>query len=133
LTGRDPQLPKQVYAYLNNPLLQETLSFLPLATCFDYALDPIGYDPETSWERAVAERFGSDTLPHWKAIREFCGLINKLKDKEQSPMVSAEEQPKLEAAHRYLLENQNESWVKEFRPWLDLLQKNFGLDLDPKT
>ncbi len=133
LTGRDPQLPEQVYAYLNNPLLQETLSFLPLATCFDYALDPLGYDPETSWDRAVAERFGSDALPKWRAIRKFCEQTNKLKERRHPPGISAERRPKLEAAHRYLLENQNESWVKEFRPWLDLLQKSLGLDLDPKN
>jgi hyaluronoglucosaminidase len=128
LTGRDPRLPEQVYAYLNNPLLQETLSLIPLATCFEYAADPLGYDPETSWEHAVGERFGNDSLPHWKAIREFCGLINKLKDKEQSPRVSAGERPKLEAAHRYILENRNERWFKEFLPWLDLLQHSLRLD-----
>ncbi|HEY3169318.1 MAG TPA: beta-N-acetylglucosaminidase domain-containing protein, partial [Candidatus Binatia bacterium] len=33
LEGRDPRLPQSVYGYLNNPLLQEELSFLPLATC----------------------------------------------------------------------------------------------------
>ncbi|MFQ5538974.1 MAG: beta-N-acetylglucosaminidase domain-containing protein, partial [Candidatus Binatia bacterium] len=128
LTGRDPQLPEQVYAYLNNPLLQETLSLIPLATCFEYAADPLGYDPETSWEHVVGERFGIDTLPHWKTIREFCGLINKLKVKDQSPRISAEERPKLEAAHRYILENRNERWFKEFLPWLDLLQNSLRLD-----
>src|SRR5262245_1438571 len=37
LEGRGPRLPEIAYGYLNNPLLQEELSFLPLATCFDYA------------------------------------------------------------------------------------------------
>ena len=45
LQGRDPKLPRAVYAYLSNPLLQEKLSFIPLATCFDYAADPIHYRP----------------------------------------------------------------------------------------
>ena len=40
LQGRDPRLPEIVYGYLNNPLLQEELTFLPLATCFDYAAAP---------------------------------------------------------------------------------------------
>jgi len=128
LTGRDPQLPEQVYAYLNNPLLQETLSLIPLATCFEYAADPLGYNPETSWGRAVGERFGDDTLPHWKTIREFCELINKSKDKNQSPRVSAEERPRLEAAHRYILKNRNERWFKEFLPWLGQIENSLRLD-----
>ena len=51
LTGRDPRLPERVHAHLANPLLQEELSFVPLATCFDYARDPGSYDPEASWEK----------------------------------------------------------------------------------
>src|SRR5262249_3659048 len=43
LERRDPKLPRAVYAYLSNPLLQENLSFIPLATCFDYAADPAHY------------------------------------------------------------------------------------------
>src|SRR5256885_1392490 len=35
LTGRGSRLPEAVYGYLNNPLLQPSLSFIPLATCFD--------------------------------------------------------------------------------------------------
>ena len=50
LTGRDPRLPERVHAHLANPLLQEELSFVPMATCFDYARDPGAYDPEASWD-----------------------------------------------------------------------------------
>jgi hyaluronoglucosaminidase len=57
LQGRDPRLPEILYGYLNNPLLQEELSFLPLATCFDYAAAPRAYAPERSWNRAAKERF----------------------------------------------------------------------------
>ena len=56
LTGRDARLPEVVYGYLNNPLLQEALSFVPLATCFDYAARPAAYDPEQSWQRIIRER-----------------------------------------------------------------------------
>ena len=60
LQGRDPKLPRVVYAYLNNPLLQENLSFIPLATCFDYAADPVHYQPESSWKKIVCELFGAE-------------------------------------------------------------------------
>jgi len=124
LTGRDPRLPEQVYGYLNNPLLQEALSFIPLATCFDYAADPTGYDPEKSWIRMIKERLGSDALGHWSAIREFCERTNKLKDETAPLRLPSGRRPALEAALRYLLENQEKPWFEEFRPWLAQLEKS---------
>jgi hyaluronoglucosaminidase len=123
LTGRDPRLADIVYGYLNNPLLQETLSFIPLATCFDYAKAPAEYDPEKSWERVIKERFGDDTLVHWRVIREFCERINQLKDKNQPLPLSPQILSRLKAAHLYIMENQKERWFEEFRPWLRLLEK----------
>jgi hyaluronoglucosaminidase len=122
LTGRDPRLPEQVYGYLNNPLLQENLSFIPLATCFDYAANPSGYDPETSWEQAVTDRFGSSAIAPWRAIREFCELMNQSKKQNRPLKGSPEHRPSLDAACRYVLENRSERWFEEFRPWLDLMQ-----------
>jgi len=58
-----------LYGYLNNPLLQEELSFIPLATCFDYAAQPRKLPPEASWSKIVVKRFGIKTLPHWQRIR----------------------------------------------------------------
>ena len=72
LQGRDPKLPRAVYAYLSNPLLQEKLSFIPLATCFDYAADPAHYHPESSWRKIVCELFGAESLPRWRTLRRFC-------------------------------------------------------------
>ena len=60
LSGRDPRLPERVYGYLNNPLLQEELSFVPLATCFDYARAPAKYRAESSWTKSVRRRFGDN-------------------------------------------------------------------------
>lgn len=125
LTGRDPRLPEQVYGYLNNPLLQETLSFIPLATCFDYAADPAGYDPEESWVRAISERFGDDTLAYWQAIREFCERANRSKNKNRLRL-SPKQRSALELAHRYILKNQGKRWFEEFRPWLNLLGKTLS-------
>ncbi len=124
LIGRDPRLPEQVYGYLNNPLLQEALSFIPLATCFDYAVNPARYDPEKSWRRVITEIFGGKALKHWLAIREFCECINKAKNKRRPFMLSAKKLSPLKATHRYILENRGRCWFEEFRPWLKLMEKS---------
>jgi hyaluronoglucosaminidase len=124
LTGRDPRLPQEIYGYLNNPLLQETLSFIPLATCFDYAADPPCYDPEKSWDRAIIERFSDTALAHWRTIREFCNRINQSNDQPLPP--SFEQRHALQAAHRYLLENRQERWFEEFRPWFAILERTLN-------
>jgi hyaluronoglucosaminidase len=124
LDGRDPRLPKLVYGYLNNPLLQEALSFIPLATCFDYAERPATYDPEKSWQRVINQRFGNSTLPHWQALRKFFGSSNGQKDKNQPLRLDAQEIFALSAAQRYVTKHRRESWSKELRPWTDLLEKS---------
>jgi len=126
LTGRDPRLPQKVYGYLNNPLLQETLSFIPLATCFDYAADPASYDPEKSWERVIRERFGEKALARWRAIRDFCERVNRRKDKIRPPRLPAAKRAAFRAAHSYLVENGSARWFEEFRPWLELLERSSG-------
>ena len=126
LTGRDPRLPEQVYGYLNNPLLQEELSFIALATCFDYAANPAAYSPEKSWRRAVEERFGDGALPYWRTIRDFCERLNRLKDKTRPLSLSPSKRSLLKVAHRYILENQDKKWFEEFRPWMRLAEKNLG-------
>ena len=124
LVGRDARLPEAVYGYLNNPLLQESLSFVPLATCFDYAARPAAYDPEESWERIVRERFGPTPLPYWLAIREFCEGINRRKDKTRGLPVSPAQRFPFAAAFCYAAQHQHEPWAKELRPWMDLLEKS---------
>jgi len=124
LTGRDPRLPEGVYGYLNNPLLQESLSFIPLATCFDYAADPGGYDPEKSWQGVIEERFGKETILHWQAIREFCERISQSKDKNRPRLLPRQKRAALETARHYILNNRGRRWAEEFRPWLDLIEEN---------
>ena len=124
ITGRDPRLPEQVYGYLNNPLLQESLSFIPLATCFDYAANPERYDPEKSWERVIEERFGKETIRHWQAIREFCERYGRSKNKDKKMVLPRRKRAALETARRYILENRNQPWYVEFRPWLNLIEEN---------
>lgn len=123
LSGRDPRLPEQVYGYLNNPLLQESLSFIPLGTCFDYAADPAHYNSEESWKRVIRERFGEEALVHWQAIREFCERTSRLKGRQQPLSLSAKKQARLQAAHRYLLVNKGQHWFDELMPWFNLLEQ----------
>jgi hyaluronoglucosaminidase len=123
LQGRDPQLPRAVYGYLNNPLLQEELSFLPLSTCFDYAANPRAYDPERSWTRAITQLYGRKALTHWRAIRSFCELHGRAKRGKTMPRWSGRERVAFRAACSYLEERKNEKWAREIKPWHELLKK----------
>jgi len=125
LTGRDARLPQAVYGYLNNPLLQESLSFLPLATCFDYAASPARYDPEKSWRSAVRERFGGSALAHWRAIRKFCEA-----DARRHPPsgFSRRETSALRSALGYARKHRRNGWAHELKPWMDRLQKTLTGD-----
>jgi hypothetical protein len=122
LAGRDSRLPEVVYGYLNNPLVQENLSLLPLATCFDYAVDAAAYDSETSWTEAVGELFGSSAIPHWRAILDFCERMDRSKGGKRSVALAPGKLRALQDAHRYLLRNQRRRWFREFRPWLARLE-----------
>jgi hyaluronoglucosaminidase len=124
LTGRDTLLPQVVHGYLNNPLLQESLSFIPLATCFDYAAEPAAYDPKKSWELIIKQRFGAVTLPHWRAIREFCKRLNEQKDKNRRLRLVPNEIAALTRAQRYVAQHRRKPWAKELRPWMNLLEKS---------
>jgi hyaluronoglucosaminidase len=117
LQGRDPRLPEIVYGYLNNPLLQEELSFLPLATCFDYASAPRAYLSERSWNRAVKRRFGANALPYWRAIRRFAEASRAAKASIRALQLTRRESPRLAAALGYIDTHRREKWAKELAPW----------------
>ncbi|HEY7166899.1 MAG TPA: beta-N-acetylglucosaminidase domain-containing protein [Candidatus Binatia bacterium] len=119
LRGRDPRLPKTAYGYLNNPLLQEQLAFIPLATCFDYAANPRAYDPEASWEKIIHERFGSRALPYWRAIRNFCELQTMRKKQQRKIVIAGAQRRSLRAAVAYLRENRRTKWGREIKSWRD--------------
>ena len=122
LAGRDSRLPEVVYGYLNNPLMQESLSLVPLATCFDYAADPAAYDPDRSWREAVRELFGESAIPHWRAILDFCERMNRSRGGERTATLAPGRLRALREADRYLLRNQGRRWFEEFRPWLARLE-----------
>jgi hyaluronoglucosaminidase len=123
LEGRDPRLPECVYGYLNNPLLQEELSFIPLATCFDYAANPAAYEPERSWNRAVRERHGRRALAHWRAIRLFCEKSLRAKRRNRMLRLSRNERAALAAACDYFRGQQNSGWARELQPWVQLIEQ----------
>jgi hyaluronoglucosaminidase len=121
LQGRDPRLPESVYGYLNNPLLQEELSFIPLATCFDYAARPTAYDGESSWTAIVQSRFGAEALPHWQTIRKFCDESTRTKKIRKVVRISPHTRTCLTAAIAYVHKHRRQQWAREIRPWLKLM------------
>ena len=123
LQGRDPQLPRELSGYLNNPLLQEELSFVPLATCFDYAANPRAYDAERSWRRAITQRYGRKALGFWRTIRKFCDTSRKAKHRHSALRWSRTESIALRAACTYVEEHKHEKWAREIKPWHQLMKK----------
>ena len=122
LQGRDPKLPRAVHGFLSNPLLQEKLSFIPLATCFDYAAGPAHYHPESSWERIVCELFGSSALPHWRILRRFCEQHQRAKKTKRSLRLTAGERQELKLADEYIQQHRSLQWARDIRPWQELLR-----------
>lgn len=117
LTGRDPRLPERIYGYLNNPLLQEELSYLPMATCFDYARAPAEYRGEASWTKIVRQRFGAGALPHWRALRSYTEASIAAKNGKRRLQLTPAEARRLRAALAYLERNRGRRWWKELAPW----------------
>jgi hyaluronoglucosaminidase len=123
LTGRDSRLPATVYGYLNNPLLQEELSYLPLATCFDYARAPATYRGESSWTKIVRQRFGLQSLTHWRAIRNYAEASIVAKQAKRRLQLTPAETRRLRAAFAYVERNRRRRWVRELAPWRAAIAK----------
>jgi hypothetical protein len=123
LRGRDPQLPRIIHGYLNNPLLQEELSFIPLSTCVDYAANPGVYDPERSWTRAITQRYGRATLPLWRAVRNFCDESRRSKRTSTARRLTRSRRAALRAACSYIQEHKHEKWAREIKPWHERMRK----------
>ena len=117
LTGRDRRLAQIVYGYLNNPMLQPTLSLVPLATCFDYAARPRSYDPEASWRTIIKQRFGADMLTYWQTIRSFLETSQQLIKTKSSRRLATREIARLRSALAYLDAASKQKWGREIRPW----------------
>jgi hyaluronoglucosaminidase len=123
LQGRDPELHRGAYGFLSNPLLQESLSFIPLATCFDYAADPARYNPELSWEKIVCERFGAAALPHWHMLRTWLEKHQLAKNSQRPLRFTLRERRRLKIAEKYIRQHHSKKWAREIRPWQKLLRR----------
>jgi hyaluronoglucosaminidase len=117
LVGRDPRLADIAYGYLNNPLLQEDLSFLPLATCFEYAKNPRAYRPERSWRKIIEGRFGAAAISAWRTLRRFCEISRQVKTSKANVRLSPQERARLGDALAYLCAQRNQKWAREINPW----------------
>jgi len=117
LQHRDPRLPQACYGYLTNPLLQEELGFIPLATCFDYAARPGNYNAEKSWNTIIKRRFGSASLAHWRAIRMFCKKSQERKNTKRPLRFSRQELKQMSAALDYIRQHPGRKWAREMKPW----------------
>lgn len=122
LIGRAPHLPQSVYGYLNNPLLQQELSFIPLATCFDYAYKPRMYRPEVSWRSIVAKRFGAQNLRHWQTLRRFCERVQSAKKAPQKTSFLPAKESRLTL--QYFGRHQSSGWARELKPWVDRMARD---------
>lgn len=60
LRGRDAELAETTRGIIANPNVEPWLSMIPLYTVAEYALDPYGYDPDASFERALPFLYGEE-------------------------------------------------------------------------
>ena len=123
LKNRDTHLPEIVYGYLNNPLVQEELSFIPLATCFDYASNPLAYRAEESWNAIVTRSFGQRESAHWRAIRAFCERVQRTKRSKVASRMPRRELETLQDASEYIRAHRQEKWAVEIKPWKEQIQR----------
>jgi hyaluronoglucosaminidase len=61
--GREAGLCDEIAGVLVNPMVQPRASKVALATIADFLRDPVGYDPDTSWERAIVDVGGARAGP----------------------------------------------------------------------
>jgi hyaluronoglucosaminidase len=84
---RDPLLDRFSVGVMVNAMEHAEASKIALATIADYLWSPATYDPEGSWERAVAELGGSDA---W-ALQSFADAVRGSCLSEPDPVALAEE------------------------------------------
>ena len=59
ITGIPAETGAKMGGFIINPMEYAVLSKIAVATGAAYAADPAGYDAEASWEKAIAEQYGS--------------------------------------------------------------------------
>ncbi len=73
LTGRGDQLDRTHTGMVSNPMVQWSLSKIPIITMSDYMWDPSGYDPEQSFAEAIRDFAGEESfvLPLERVVSHF--------------------------------------------------------------
>lgn len=85
LVGRTPDLVNRISGYAANPMNEAYASMIPLVTIADFVHNPEHYDPEASWQRAIAEVAGREA----DDVRVFSenSLVSRL-NSEESPALN---------------------------------------------
>jgi hyaluronoglucosaminidase len=138
--GRDPGLAKHVSGVLLNPMQHAHASAVCVRTAADYLRDPARYDPERSWDDALAElgegaegafavfaaahRF-SALLPHDRdpELEEAVGLLRGTRlgtgeEREALARVRALLATREEASERIRRDLRDRTLARELEPWL---------------
>jgi hypothetical protein len=110
LVGREPGLP--VRGLIANGMVQAAPSKVGLATAADYAWNPAAYDPERSWEAALAEVGG-----------RAAGALRTFARAQRSGPLGGEDEGEADAladAARTLARELDDGWfLAAAAPWLD--------------
>jgi hyaluronoglucosaminidase len=73
MRNRDPQLGALLAGSFANPMNEDEASKIPLRTMADYMNDPVGYDADKSWKKALrAAGGGPKGEATLKTIAEYC-------------------------------------------------------------
>jgi hyaluronoglucosaminidase len=91
--GRDVGLPAVSRGVLANPMELAEASKIPLATIAEYLADPVGYDADTSFERAIREVAGDGGPDGGRDARAFAIFADNVRSSclsdDDAPSVSA--------------------------------------------
>lgn len=73
LTGRGDQLDRTHVGMVSNPMVEWSLSKIPIITMSDYMWDPSGYDPEQAFDQAIRDFAGDESfvLPLKRIVSNF--------------------------------------------------------------
>lgn len=71
-TGREPALAGACEGVVLNPMEFGRASLIPLLTAADFLFDSESYDPDESFDRAVAEVLGAALIEPVRRLSEFC-------------------------------------------------------------
>ena len=142
--GRDPMLWRAATGIVSNGMELFEASRIPFATIADYLRDPAGYEPESSWQRAMRDVVGDADLEAFALFAD--NVRSSCLSADDAPMVSAvldaalfrlehggavtaaaevgSLADRLRGAAAHLLRGPvvNRALVDEIRPWLEAFE-----------